>query len=286
MRTYNKLIKKVVICLSIFLIYHNTANAQFLNKDAEWIVNYSGIGGDSYVHFKIDKDSLINDTMYSIFDKYGTISAIREDSLKTYYKVIQHNESQGVYDTLEHILYDFSLKLNDSIQLNLPHNSYEGYWKVINVDSVLVGDKYKRRLFLRRTSDMYGPDQYWIEDIGSTFGPLCFMGITEGEMNSDLHCYSINDKKLYGNCILVGVSPEIKKNNNIVFLNHSQTQIKIKLPSHKNCILSVYSINGTMVICKKIPCNQYIDMEFLKTGIYIFEVKADNLKHSKKIIIK
>ena len=197
------LIKKMVIGFAVLALSYNTSNAQFLNKDATWNVYYQGVegGADKIINLKIEKDSLINDTLYSIFNFVYDRYALREERNKVFFRLLK-STCCPEFDTSEHLLYDFGLELNDSISLNLLWNDFytTKKWKVTDVDSVLVGKEYKKRILLKfNESAIYPMEgvQYWIKDVGSSEGPLYFTGISEFETVIHLYCYQINGELRY-----------------------------------------------------------------------------------------
>ena len=206
------LFHKLLIGVSVFAFaFFPTvkSKAQFLNKDALWTlrsVTYGDAPIENYEDTHILKDSVINGINYSLFEFWQTRSALREVNDKVFFKVLKHNQTEDVFDTLEHVLYDFNLIEGDSILLELPLYSrfYKNKWVVREVDSILIGNKHKKRILLE-IPDSYGPGnwQYWIEDIGSTFGPLYFTGISEHEWEIELFCYRLNETNLYGKCLIV-----------------------------------------------------------------------------------
>lgn len=203
---------KFLVVISIFALTFlqvEKTNAQFLNKNALWTMRSTTFGDapiENYEDTHILKDSVINGVNYSLFEYRNTLSAVREDDDKVFFKVLKHNFSDAGFDTLEHVLYDFSLNVGDSIQLELPSYSvfYKDKWVVMEVDSIFVGNKFKKRILLE-VPESYGPGnvQYWIEDIGSTFGPLYFTGISEHEWEIELFCCRLNETNLYGKCLIV-----------------------------------------------------------------------------------
>jgi len=290
-------IKKIIACFAGILVCYNSTNAQFLNKDAVWNVYYQGVegGADKVINFKIERDSMINDTMYSIFNHFNGRYALREDSNKVFFRILK-STCCPEFDTSEHLLYDFGLELNDSISLNLLYNEFyiTKKWKVTDVDSVLVGNEYKKRILLKfNESAIYPMEgvQYWIEDVGSSEGPLYFTGISEFETVIHLYCYQVNGELLYstevsdGRCDYLDADPGYPINKDVLFYNNSLNQIKINLPLRESCLLSVYRINGQKVFNKEIPCNRYLESVSLNPGIYIFEVWAGNLVQREKVII-
>jgi hypothetical protein len=297
MKTCNPTIKLIFACFFVLLITHNTTNAQFLNKNAVWNVHYQGIDGgpDKIISLKIEKDSLINDTVYSIFNRDYDRYALREDSDKVFFRVLPPYIFQGS-DSSEHLLYDFGLELNDSIRLNLLGNEFytRYFWKVKSVDSVLVGQEYKKRILLKVNESADYPTEgveYWIEDVGSTAGPLYFTGISEFETVIQLYCYQVNGELLYsteisnGKCNYLDTSPQYPVAKDVLFYNNSLNQVKINIPLKASCLLSVYSINGQKIFNQEIPCNRYVNLVTLNPGIYIFEVRAGNLTQREKVII-
>jgi len=241
------------------------------------------------------KDSLINDIVYSIFNHAYEKYALREDSNKVFFRLLRPDLSPE-YGTTEHLLYDFGLELNDSIRLNLLWNDFytNRKWIVTNVDSVLVGQEYKKRILLKYDESIQYPTegtQYWIEDVGSTEGPLYMTGISEFETVIHLFCYWVNGELLYssedsnGRCNFLDTDPGYPIIKDVLFYNNSLHQVKINLPLKENCLLSVYTINGQKVFNKEIPCNSYVKLMPINTGIYIFEVAAGSLIQREKVII-
>jgi hypothetical protein len=82
-------------------------------------------------------------------------------------RVYLHRNSQQ-----KALLYDFTLKVGDSLRVN---NSITQ--KVIEVDTILVRDRYRRRLYLLETGrSQQWPDKnyqtvvIWVEGVGSVWG--------------------------------------------------------------------------------------------------------------------
>lgn len=286
---------KLLIGISVFAFtFFQTvkSNAQFLNKNATWTirsVTYGDAPVENYEDIQILKDSVINGINYSLFEFWQTLSAVREDSNRVYYKVLNLNFSE--YDTLEHILYDFNLLVGDSILLNLPANGHYSQfkWVVREVDSILVGVDLKKRLLLEYPDGyaayVYGM-QHWIEDVGSTQGPLCFMGISEHEWEIGLFCYRLNNEKLYGKCKTVGLNNLSQENKILVQYDSLSKKIKIGTPTKENCTLTIYSLSGIRILETIISSNEYSDLNNLSKGLFIFEVETNNGRKCEKIYIQ
>ena len=292
MKTTIIIIKIIITNLSFLLLFHNTTTAQFLNKDAVWSIQSCTHAEGTHCNYKdikTVKDSIVNGINYAIFEEYGDTFALREDSNRVYYKVLNPNFSE--YDTLEHILYDFNLLVGDSILLNLPANGHYSQfkWVVREVDSILVGIDLKKRLLLEYP-DGYATYGYgmlhWIEDIGSTQGPLCFTGISEFEWSRGLCSYKINGKILYGTGCPYSKNNDIQKDINFSCLyNQNNKTLKVSFNQQKEFKLIVYSITG-IKMCEQYGFHQSeLKLNHLNTGVYIVVVKTNDCSFSKKIII-
>ena len=273
------------LLMILFIPLH--ANSQFLNPDAKWTVHTFGCPEgcyESYSDIQILKDSIIDDINYSIFEYLGLLLAVREDSDKVFFKVLKDDLPDPDSDTLEHVLYDFSLTTGDSILLELPRDYYytKRYWKVFEMDSVLVGNEYKKRFRLSADRVM---EQYWIEDIGSTFGPFYISKSLGGEFTKKLHCYQVNGEQLYGDCSHVGVNPLPTSNKISLEYDPVYNQIKIELPNYENCTLTIYSLLGIKVFQKNIPGNEYCNLPDIGNGLFLFEIQTGSQWHCEKIYI-
>lgn len=113
------------------------------------------------------------------FDRASYYSSVREDTL-----------AEKIYmfafgDTVERLIYDFTLREGDSVRVSnfCPELCYTPEWENLNicpvpvverVDSILIGDSYRKRLVLSK-NDPYSDQWFelcWIEGIGSSNGPF------------------------------------------------------------------------------------------------------------------
>jgi hypothetical protein len=280
---------KIVFIFSCFTcILSIKGYSQFLNKDAKWTVRtvlYGEEAIENYHDIQIIRDSIINDTVYSIFDYQSTICALREESNKVYYKVLNKIE---IYGAKEKLLYDFDLSLNDSIHFDIPLN-YEYAsrdWMVKMVDSVLVGGEYKRRILLEVLPDGYGIGvQAWIKDVGSTSGPLYFTGVSEHEWWVELDCYSVNNERLYGDCRVVGLSEIESDNNNLLFYDPQGKKLNCFLKQN-DYVLNIYTIMGSKIYSKQLHGESVVDVGNFKSNFYLIEILTNDFSHCEKLFLK
>jgi hypothetical protein len=169
----NSIPGKTILAL-IFILEFGLIKAQtyvpFPDTNAYWneIKQYQGIcDPPDYCKytFYFDGDTLINAESYhkvyvddSIYISY--MGGLREIDKKVYF--FWRDCADPV------LLYDFGLNVGDSVRLACDLCYFEGplYMKVTSVDSVLIGDTSYRR----RINFDYGPEQSWIEGIGSVGG--------------------------------------------------------------------------------------------------------------------
>lgn len=290
----NHIFLPFIITFFIVSLSSITTNAQFLNKDVVWVTGLSGTPGTpsnpyswSYVDSSIDKDTVINGLKYSLIDTWGGLFAFRENENRVYYKDLDNRLYNA--DTLERVLYDFNLNLNDTFNLYfLYQDTIE--WQVTKIDSTLIGDIYKKRLHLKEiTISEYPRETYWIKDIGSLYGPFWMIALSQPTYPSyvaKLYCYSINGKKLYGDCQTVDVNLVKQMDRKIILYQPEIRSIKVNLPACDNCFLDVYSISGIKVLNTEVQCNQYVVIPQLKNGLYVFEIKTSGMRHVEKILIR
>ena len=97
------------------------------------------------------------------------------------------------FDNIDTLLYDFNLKANDTLRGYLAGRDY---WfgsrlVIIEVDSVLIGNQYRKRWkFSKGSSPTISPPGSIIEGIGNVNGLL--EPIEGGEMGGDLICFKQN----------------------------------------------------------------------------------------------
>lgn len=142
-----------------------------------------GLIGDTIINsVQYHKIYVLEDTILNIPNStyYG---ALREDSLKRIYYF-----GYTLWDTSEVLLYDFSVNIGDSIQYGV------SYKVVSDIDSVLVGNQYRKRFHFQWVAD-----SLWIEGIGSTKG-LLFPHTGEPLLGSrELICFKQEDSISYLN---------------------------------------------------------------------------------------
>ncbi|VAW22829.1 hypothetical protein MNBD_BACTEROID01-1948 [hydrothermal vent metagenome] len=265
-----------------------TAHSQFLNKEAVWVTGVKCAPDISckwyYYYSSINKDTMIENTNYSVIDTWGGLFALREENSRIYYKALKSHTLE--VDNVERLMYDFDLNVNDTFNLYYRYQDTID-WVVKRIDSILVGNVYKKMLFLDEiNSQINSREAYWIEDIGSSYGPFWIFTISQPTFIAELYCYSINNEKLFGKCKTVGLNSIKAMKKKVIFYDPRLRRIKISLLFTDKCNLNIYSLSGIKVLSTKLSCNKYLDVDNLKDGLYIFEViNETGVRYCEKIII-
>jgi hypothetical protein len=248
----------------------------------------------------IDGDSTFNSVDYkkyylttdSLMTNPSFFAIAREDTLTREVYAIASG------DTLEHLLYDFSLNVNDTTTVYpLSFLPYSGPIKVQveAVDSVLIGTVYHKRQKVVGFDQDTGMDEYWIEGIGSTMG-LFNSGVT-GYVIFDIYypvllCFEkddilLYDSPFYSNCYEdypTGINDiEFQKTIDI-FPNPVTNSVSIKSETEISGY-QIVSASGQIISTQRVKTSSIsVDMTNFDDGVYIFQLTTENGVVSKKII--
>ena len=280
------IVKSIIIIMII--ISSSNCYSQFLNDNAIWTVQQNSFGewpSENFFDIRITKDTVIDDISWKLFDTRSVVATLREENNRVYYRVIRHDYSTDAYDEKEHLLYDFNLEAGDSlyIQIREPSEHNLFFWHVQEVDSVEVAGSLKKRMLLTYP---YGVQQYWIEDVGSSYGPLYFHFMTRHEVVFNLHCFRINNLKLYGECSYVSSIIEKTINEYPFRYNGILKSITLNSSILQSGTINIYTMSGTKILSKKIIDTNVVDVKHIKSGFYIIEIYAPNFNYSQKLLIK
>lgn len=287
--------------LAISSIGQTTVYHPFPESNAYWnISSYTicnmGSGEFSEYSIMFSGDTIINSTIYHklrtpFVNTYptnicgspltGYKGAIRQDiaNKKVFYI------SPG-YST-EEILYDFNMNIGDTVKGFL-HSPDFGYDTVSDIDSVIVGSSYHKRLKIN--SDYL---IYLIEGFGSTFGLIepSPGHITDAVVHS-ISCYNQNGATQFpdsnSNCQLittVSEDPDISSQV-IVFPNPSNGSFRVDFSNMRNLKeILLQDLLGKIVFRQTINNQRQIKIDNLPSGAYILTIiDNDNIKINKKII--
>jgi len=143
----------LLVSLSILsILSQGQTYTPFDIKNGEWVCGYDTKGGEfssygSYyiredVKFYCQGDTVINDTLYAQL-YYRGVARYPEwakRNLSGYYGPIRNDTLKRQVWLGNHLLYDFNLKIGDTIRTLWVHGS-----PILSIDSVLYCDKFHRR---------------------------------------------------------------------------------------------------------------------------------------------
>jgi len=274
-------------------------NLNFPDSNAIWSVyneKYFVNGDSTYNTIDYKKYYFTND---SVVTTGSFFALLREDTiLKKVFSIASGNVQ-------EHLLYDFSLSINDTVSvypLSFPFYTGPILIKVDLIDSILIGSNYHKRLKISGVYQNTGYDEYWIEGIGSTMG-IFNSGIT-GVIIFDIYypillCFEKNGITLYSdpnftNCYEnypSGIENISVQYTILLFPNPSKQQINIKyaLQGKENGMIKIMDIAGKILASYSLKTEETqlsINDLNLSSGVYLCQFEVNNtIVSTKKLII-
>lgn len=248
----------------------------------------------------VDGDSIVNANKYkkyyfsndSIVTTGSFFALLREDTISQKVFAIAQSNTQ------EHLLYDFSLTLNDTISvypLSFPFFSGNILIKVDLIDSILIGSNFHKRIKVSGVNQNTGYDEYWIEGIGSTMG-LFNSGIT-GIVITDIYyptlfCFEKDGVILYSNPGFTDcyeIYPVGIEENDLVVrtkIYPNPTNSSFIVESEKEIIYyQLLSGIGKILMNGQVCGKSFtLDISDLPPGVYLIALITDKGVSIKKII--
>lgn len=265
-----------------------TANARWIENQLD-IYSSAILGQKEYV---ICGDTTIYGTTYhKICNEFNDYYfCFRNDTINQQIKVVER------FTTVERLWFDFSLNVGDTVNYFLPFNlsNVAQTFFVINVDSIIIGSTYYKRIKL--SSDLSQTSGYalWIDHFGDIGNLGGFFGSDQDNVTDvmgqtlSMHCIkydTINYAINIGNDIYESSTPCINQFSGIVkpqlqkielYPNPTTTQINFKgVNSSSNLI--IYNSFGQAVINKQINANSTpTNISNLPSGIYYVTLQNTN----------
>jgi len=267
-----------------------TANARWIENQLD-IYSSAILGQNEYV---ICGDTTIYGTTYhkicNEFNEY--YFCFRNDSINQQIKVVES------FTTVERLWFDFSLDIGDTVNYYLPFNlsNVAQTFYVINVDSILVGNTYYKRIKLSPDLSQTIGYALWIDhfgdvgNLGGFFGSDQNNATTVMEQTLNMQCikydtisYGVN----WGNNVYETSTPCINQFSSItttqfqkieLYPNPTTTQINFKGVNSSSTLI-VYNSFGQAVLNKKINANStQTNISNLPSGIYFVTLQNANNK--------
>jgi len=295
-------LKIISIITSVFIFFvaeSQTTGVPFAPDSTRWseykmgyfgpVVGYYG----GYTHYQILGDTIISGKYFQKVYFTATAQAGFDSTCVGTLYLIYCENSKVYLDTI--LLYDFNLQEGDSIGIYVQGVSHNGtyYFKADTVDSVYIGDIWRKRIVLVSPGFNFSPVR-WVEGIGDIdrgFRPIygnveLFMEVS-GYYRLD--CFSEHNLNTYGSycsfsssCIITADSEIIALEKISVFPNPVTDILNIEAPQKADIV--IINIEGQII--KTISnISGVISLNFsgLTDGVYILKVITDKEIITKKI---
>lgn len=285
-------LRALCILFSITLVCSATAQFRIIDTTRTWNVLQSANKKET-ICYKFTNDTLIRDTTffvlrYSHSESFEHLSSslvgfVREDTAKKRV-FLRFNTGESF------MIYNFKPDICEIV--NIPAFDYSNLisFLVEFSDTILIDGTKRRRMFLESLDKSAARDQVWIEGVGSTVGLIQTAIVERGDFSSKMLCCKANGKVIWqsndGTCYYSNVD----KSNSLVFKKGKDDKNAVVMPldfSAINLKIRVYSIDGNIIITKKIKNKNDLSFDKFKPGIYLIELTDyfDKIYYTKKIKI-
>jgi hypothetical protein len=285
--------RSLVFTLIILAINYTTVFSQkvkFNDTANLWSVSNLGLSpSDPFYNeiklYRVLKDSFLNGNIYQQF----SFGLVREDS-QTHQIFVKFNSNflAGVLDTIEKVLYDYTLQIGDSVEYQYAYDTFKH--KVVNIDSVQINGIFHRVWHLE---DMRAYTDYCvIEGIGSTKGPWFPAYPYEFENMFWLTCFWLGPLKA-----TINPAVPLEPNSGYYFNNTTSCALSVKNIAHdskeaivvpnpvlnkssiifphiiRNGRITIHDINGRQIWDNMLRNEKEAMLpEIIYSGVYIYRI--------------
>lgn len=249
---------------------------KLLNQDRTWKILYWVCGYDpcdsQNRYYSIQKDTIINDTLYQELDGYF----LREDTIQQI--VFKRN---GEHDE---ILYDFKLLKGDTVD-------WLGQsWNSLIVDSIYqisIENKSRKCIAFKEHE---GFNEIWIEGIGSNYGIL-FPGFYLSLIDAgyELLCVFDGNNPIYGGCNPLNIPSNTNLDSYLeVSFISSLEALSIKGMKCSEFVLQIFGINGSVLDIYQLSSEGdelLVNLRDYKEGIYIYRIISQEQTDQGRFLI-
>jgi len=295
-----KIIKQFLVTFIIFI--NSTAFGQsykpLLDNYNEWHFTtcYSGCNTDIYY---TDGDTIVNGVSYKILDGFHYISRtflLTEDTIA---RTVTMTFAGTKIETF--LLYDFSLNVGDSIDIQNPISPFPATPGYFIVDSIVMrplvdGIDYRHFYLSAQNPSTAVTSAVWVEGIGSLSLINAPGGYNDINETGHLSCFFKNGVSHYskldsiGDCSPVQVL-DLPKNNIEYEINIYPKPTKDDLNIETTFVMKqieLYDINGRLILSDKINTQKY-NVKLtgsIPAGIYLLNIIDQNgTKHIRKVVV-
>jgi len=297
-----------IFLVLIFFIDAKSQNDTLVQEDSRWNILRESFNSQTQSYDKrtetilFKTDTTINDTLYkNVYqsfkqnDEYSLIGQVREDIDKIYFRPINYNK--------EFLLYDFSLKVDDSTSIIYWSSIDENALTLIKirVDSIVpitLNETNRLKYYISSKSQFENEwisTNRWLSGIGDLEGILysCHNIDVGGLDLKQLLCYSLSESLIfinqnYNSCYLDNTTAiDNQEIGNVLFYNNTLKTLVFEIDCISPVELIIVDTIGRVVLTKKLNTYQNnIDLSFLLNGFYIANLSGTNYKNNLKFFKK
>ena len=288
----------IFFSVSVNSLFSQT-NFRFADSTAQWNVlgNQNGMWCNCIYYYTnsytVSKDTTV---LNIACQKISDGSFIWRDSIGKVFRI-------SSFDTAQRMMYDFSKNKNDTFSLTCPGGNCFGIvCKVDSVDTVTLGGKLRKRMFITYNNDSWKPD-VWIDGIGSTQSHFLDPGIDHTIIDGDsyiLLCFSEKDSLLYhdpyvSSCyedtvIYLGIKVEGSVTTYFLIPNPASSFLTIQSENNfpEQTAFQLFDLTGRMVLQKQLTeKNTQLDVSGMSKGMYLYNISSSNQKlGSGKLVVE
>ncbi len=249
-------------------------------------------------------DTVIQDTVYQLLFNCNSFFSTSSISLLGYFKTINNTVFYGRSPDSMKMIYNYNLSTGDTFRFNSYCNFYDStsyLVKVVNTDSILINNRYRKRILFEDFPDTNNfcntnIAPCWVEGMGDyNYGLIFDYGVIlycacQVSGNSGLQCFSENNISIVGDCHTSAdaVINNPAKTKLIVFPNPGSEKITVRSQDDKIICFKLLNATGQLIISKRCFTSQLdVNINSIKPGFYFFNIKTENnLSRYGKLIIK
>jgi hypothetical protein len=206
-----------------------------------------------------------------------------------------HKRIYGIKLTtsVERLLYDFSLNPSDTVGVYPMDFSFSPpapfILKILAKDSVLINGRYRTRLKAKGFYTSSGWTEYWIEGIGSVYGPLnpglvawnvadyCVPTLLCQKVNGALLYMNSQYNTCYFNTCLTGIYEYSKSNLVTLFPNPNSGSFSVQVQNSTGNSIEIYNMLGERIRVESLRnLSTIMDLTTQPKGMYFYRVISEN----------
>lgn len=214
-----------------------------------------------------------------------------------YRGAIRTDENQKVHfvspnEDTSRLIYDFSVRVGDTIQIDGLDSTYSAY--IQDIDTITIDEHPRKRFTLRGARDFHDE---WIDGIGSLYGLFATFTRPWEKFVSELTCYRESGNRIYPNetncdrCDLVTTSLDKQFDSPIsIYPNPLDDKAIISWPKAMYARkLLIYDLAGRIIVENDLRGFEHlvIKRQEMKTGVLLVEI-IDNsgISHKSRMVVQ